>query len=211
MAIRIAKGAEADLHLIEDWNGKKVVIKTRKPKRYRHQDLDRELRRYRTIHEADIIHRAKMHGVPTPLLYQVDPENAHIVMEYVEGMRVRDLVDDLTRTEREQLFYTIGLMSGRLHKSGIIHGDLTTSNIIKTEEHPVFIDFGLAEISTEVEKRGVDLNLMRRMLTSTHYRYSEELLESYASGYSEAMGDEAEEALIRMEEVAQRGRYIEKS
>jgi Kae1-associated kinase Bud32 len=75
----------------------------------------------------------------------------------------------------------------------------------------VFIDFGLAEVSTEVEKRGVDLNLMDRMLTSTHYRHREELLAAFLEGYRETLGAEAEEAVTRMKEVAKRGRYIEKN
>jgi Kae1-associated kinase Bud32 len=101
--------------------------------------------------------------------------------------------------------------AGRLHGAGVIHGDLTTSNILKSGERLVFIDFGLAEVSVEVEKRGVDLNLMDMMLTSTHYRHREELLAVFLEGYREALGAEADDAVTRMEEVARRGRYIEKN
>ena len=188
-----------------------ALAKKRKPKRYRHPELDRQMRKTRTKIEADIIHRAKMSGVPTPLLYQVDPEDAVIVMEYIDGMKVRDAVEELTGEERMTLFKRIGGYAGRLHGAGVIHGDLTTSNILKQGDRLVFIDFGLAEVSTEVEKRGVDLNLMNRMLTSTHYRHQEELLAAFVEGYRETLGWEAEEALTRMEEVAKRGRYIEKN
>ena len=205
----IARGAEADL-ILTDWNGLRAVVKTRKPKRYRHPELDRQMRRSRTRAEADIIHRVKEAGVPTPLLYQVDPENAVIVMEYIDGVKVRDLVDRLGDEERRTLFRRIGRYAGTLHSVGVIHGDLTTSNIIRSGDRIVFIDFGLSEVSTEVEKRGVDLNLMNRMLTSTHYRYQEQLLEAFKAGYRET-NPEAEEALQRMEEVARRGRYIEKN
>jgi TP53 regulating kinase-like protein len=206
----IAKGAEADLVLME-WNGLTALAKRRKPKRYRHPELDRHLRKTRTRIEADIIHRAKMSGVPTPLLYQVDPEDAVIVMEYVDGVKVRDAVEGLTDEERRRLFRRIGGYAGRLHGAGVIHGDLTTSNILKQGERLVFIDFGLAEVSVEVEKRGVDLNLMDRMLTSTHYRYRDELLAAFLEGYRGTLGAEAEDAVTRMEEVARRGRYIEKN
>jgi TP53 regulating kinase-like protein len=205
----IAKGAEAELWL-RDWNNLRVVVKTRKPKKYKHPLLDKQLRRTRTSREADIIHRAKMVGVPTPLIYLVDLEKAVIIMEYIDGNKIRDLVEDIEESERSLLFREIGKYSGILHREGIIHGDLTTSNIIKQEERLVFIDFGLSEISNEVEKRGVDLNLMKRMLTSTHYAYEDELLEAFIVGYRSGMGAEAEEALERMEEVALRGRYIEK-
>lgn len=205
-----AKGAEADLWLDPNWNGVKALIKRRGEKRYRHPELDREIRRARTIHEASIIHRAKEAGVPTPLIYQVDPEAATIVMEFVEGDRVRDTVESMADDERRSLFASIGGLAGQLHKAGIVHGDLTTSNIIKTRDGIVFIDFGLSEVSVETEKRGVDLNLMRRMLTSTHFRHAEELFCAFKEGYRRALGGEADEALDRMEEIVRRGRYVER-
>jgi TP53 regulating kinase-like protein len=205
----IAKGAEADLWLDPDWNGVKVIIKERGEKKYRVPELDREIRRSRTVHEAHLIHRAKEAGVPTPLIYQVSPEEATIVMELVEGEKVRDIVDRLGEDERKTLFRAIGEKAGLLHGAGIVHGDLTTSNIIRSCGRIVFIDFGLGEMSTETEKRGVDLNLMYRMLTSTHFQHTEELFEAFKEGYRATLGD-ANEALERMEEVAQRGRYIER-
>jgi TP53 regulating kinase-like protein len=206
----IAKGAEADL-ILSDWNGLKILMKIRKPKTYRHPDLDKYLRRTRTNHEAYIIHKAKEAGVPTPLLYRVDNENSIITMEYVDGLKVRDIIDNMDMVARRELFIKIGRHAGQLHRSGIIHGDLTTSNIISAGDRVVFIDFGLSEISDEVEKRGVDLNLMNRMLTSTHYAYRDELLEAFSEGYKETMGSYADEALQRMDEVSKRGRYIEKN
>jgi TP53 regulating kinase-like protein len=205
----IARGAEAELWL-KDWNQVKALVKVRLPKRYRHPELDNKLRRSRTSREAYVIHRAKMAGVATPLIYLVDLENAVIVMEYVEGVKIRDFIHELSDDERFTLFKRIGYYSGVLHCKGIIHGDLTTSNIIKQENRVVFIDFGLSEVSNEVEKRGVDLNLMNRMLTSTHYKYRDKLLEAFKDGYRVSMGPKAEEALNRMKEVAMRGRYIEK-
>jgi TP53 regulating kinase-like protein len=206
----IAKGAEADLLLDTDWNGRKALLKRRGVKKYRHPQIDKEIRRYRTLHEADIIHRAKKAGVPTPLIFQLDPGNATIIMEFIEGEKVRDIVPQLSEAENKMLFRIIGEESGRLHKAGLIHGDLTTSNIIKTEDRVVFIDFGLGEISKEVEKRGVDFNLMVRMLASTHYTVMEMLLEAFKEGYRKSMGVEAEEVFQRADEVRRRGRYIEK-
>ena len=205
----VAKGAEANLYVVE-WNGLRAMKKVRIPKKYRHPELDHMMRKAQTNHEADIIHRAKFNGVPTPLLYNVDNVNAVIVMEYIDGIKIRDLVDELNDEERVRLFKRIGFYAGRLHKAGIIHGDLTTSNIIRSGDRIVFIDFGLSEVSSEVEKRGVDLNLMNRMLTSTHYRYQVELLDAFKEGYRQSMQEEAEVALERMEEVMKRGRYIEK-
>jgi TP53 regulating kinase-like protein len=205
----IARGAEADL-ILTLWNGRQAVVKIRKEKKYRHPELDQKLRKFRTIREADIIYRAKQAGVSTPLIYHVNLENSSIVMEYIKGTKVRDIIDNLSDDNKKTLFTKIGYLSGILHKTGIIHGDLTTSNIIKQEERIVFIDFGLAENSFELEKRGVDLNLMKRMLSSTHFNHQINLLEAFKEGYHNAMFDEAEQVLQRMVEVAERGRYIEK-
>ena len=206
----LAKGAEADLWLDPDWNGRRVLIKRRVAKAYRHPELDREIRRFRTVHEADIIHRAKGAGVPTPVLYQVDPEGAAIVMQHVEGEMVREVVDRLDCDGRRRLFRVIGLQAGRLHGAGIVHGDMTTSNMIRAGDRVVFIDFGLGEVSREAEKRGVDLHLMRRMLTSTHFRHTEELFDAFEGGYRDALGAEADEALRRMGEIERRGRYVDR-
>jgi len=211
MALKlIAKGAEADLWFDPEWNGRRAIIKRRVQKRYRHPEIDRELRRRRTLREAEIIHRAKRAGVPTPVIYQVDPEEATMVMEYIEGRRLRDAVAELPPEERLRIFRLAGRQAGRLHKAGIIHGDLTTSNMILTSNRLVFVDFGLAELSTEEEKRGVDLHLMKRMLQSTHFEYAEELLEAFLEGYREEMGAEADGVFRRMEEIARRGRYVER-
>ncbi len=211
MALKlIAKGAEADLWFDPEWNGRRAIIKRRVQKRYRHPEIDRELRRLRTLREAEIIHRAKRAGVPTPVIYQVDPEEATMVMEYIEGRRLRDAVAELPPEERLRIFRLAGRQAGRLHKAGIIHGDLTTSNMILTSNRLVFVDFGLAELSTEEEKRGVDLHLMKRMLQSTHFEYAEELLEAFLEGYREEMGAEADGVFRRMEEIARRGRYVER-
>jgi len=208
--ILIAKGAEADILLDPDWNGRKALLKRRGAKKYRHPQIDRDIRRYRTLHEADIIHRAKEAGVPTPFIYQLDPEGATIVMEYVEGEKVRDAVPKQSLNENRALFYLIGEEAGKLHRAALIHGDLTTSNMIKSGNRVVFIDFGLGEVSKEVEKRGVDFNLMVRMLASTHYTIMEPLLESFKEGYHARMGPDAIEVFQRAEEIRRRGRYIDK-
>lgn len=205
----ISKGAEADILLDQDWNGVRAIIKRRGVKKYRFPELDAAIRRSRTIREASIIHRAKEAGVPTPLIYSVDPDGARIVMEYIEGDKVRDIVDRIGSGERERLFREIGRKTGLLHGAGIAHGDLTTSNLISGGGRVVFIDFGLAEMSDEVESRGVDLNLMYRMLISTHYEHTEELFTAFKAGYEETL-DKAREALDRMNEISKRGRYVER-
>ena len=172
--VLIKKGAEASLYL-EDWHNRKVIMKRRLPKKYRIPELDNMIRSQRTIHEPHIIHKAKEAGVPTPTIFRVDVTDANIVMEFVKGKQVKELLENLSKQERTNLCKHIGKMIGRLHKNGIIHGDLTTSNMILTPNGKVvFVDFGLSERSIELEAKGVDLHLMKRTLNSTHYKHAKE-------------------------------------
>jgi len=207
----IRKGAEASLYL-ETWHGRKAILKKRLIKRYRIPELDRDIRIRRTKHEPLIIHRAKEAGVPTPIIYMVDLASATIVMEHVEGKRLKDILDGLPPEERRRLCRDVGRLVGRLHRAGIIHGDLTTSNMILTPEgRIVFIDFGLSERSHELEDRGVDIHLMKRALLSTHFSHAEESFKSIIEGYEDIMGeDEAGEVLSKVEEIERRGRYVSK-
>ena len=204
----IRKGAEASLYL-ETWHGRKVILKKRLEKKYRIPELDFTVRTQRTKHEPLIIHKAKKAGVPTPIIYMIDLDSSTIVMEFVKGKRLKEMLDKISHEERRSLCRRIGILVGKLHKSGIIHGDLTSSNMILTPEgRIVFIDFGLSEQSFETESRGVDLHLMKRALLSTHFKHAEECFESIIEGYTEVMGEETEEVLNKIKEIEKRGRYV---
>jgi len=156
------------------------------------------------------MHRAKEAGVPTPTILMVDVIDTNIIMEYVNGKQVKQILNDLSSSERLRLCRHIGVLIGRLHNSGIIHGDLTTSNMILTSAGKVFfVDFGLGEFSKELEIQGVDLHLMKRALQSTHYRYAKECFEAVSEGYAEVVGKEnAKNVLEKVQEIEKRGRYI---
>ena len=205
----IKKGAEANLYL-EEWHDRKVIMKRRLPKKYRIQELDKEIRSQRTLYEPQVIHKAKEAGVPTPTIFMVDAAEANIIMEFVEGKQIKQVLNDLSPEERLRLGRHIGGLIGRLHKHGIIHGDLTTSNMILTPyDKVVFVDFGLSERSTELETRGVDLHLMKRAFQSTHYRYAKECFEAVMEGYAEVMGEEtAKNVLEKIHEIEKSGRYV---
>jgi len=205
----IKKGAEANLYL-EEWHNRKVIMKRRLPKKYRIQELDEKIRSQRTMYEPQVIHRAKEAGVPTPTIFMVDVTEANIIMEFVDGKQVKQVLNDLSPEERLRLSRHIGTLIGRLHKNGIIHGDLTTSNMILTPYGKVvFVDFGLSERSTELETRGVDLHLMKRAFQSTHYRHAKECFEAVVEGYAEVVGEEeAKNVLEKIREIERRGRYV---
>jgi len=206
----LKKGAEASLH-IANWNCRKVVFKTRFPKRYRNEKIDKDIRTYRTAHEPQLMNEAKKAGVPTPLVFQVDIKNSVITMEFVEGKQVKQLLGSLSTTKREEMCIRIGELIGKLHKHGVIHGDLTTSNMIVNPEGRIFlVDFGLGEKNTELEAKGVDLHLMKRALQSTHYQYAEECFEAMAKGYTAIFGEvKTKEVLKKIREIERRGRYVE--
>jgi TP53 regulating kinase-like protein len=207
--VLIKKGAEADLYL-EEWHNRKVIMKRRLPKKYRIPELDEKIRSQRTMYEPQVIHKAKEAGVPTPTIFMVDVAEANIIMEFVDGKQVKQVLNDLPPEERLRLSRHIGGLIGRLHKHGIIHGDLTTSNMILTPYGKVvFVDFGLSERSTELETKGVDLHLMKRAFQSTHYRHAKECFEAVMEGYAEVVGEEAaKNVLEKIREIERRGRYV---
>jgi TP53 regulating kinase and related kinases len=207
--VLIKKGAEASLYL-ETWQNRKVIMKRRHPKKYRIPELDMMIRSQRTVHEPHIIHEAKRAGVPTPTIFRVEVAEANIVMEFVEGKQVKEVLGTVSSEERLRLSVLMGKMIGRLHKHGIIHGDLTTSNIILTPYGKiVFIDFGLSERSVELEPKGVDLHLMKRALQSTHYMHAKECFKAVMKGYAESVGQkEAKKVAAKIREIEKRGRYV---
>ncbi len=205
----LKKGAEANLTL-EDWYGRMVVMKRRLPKAYRITQLDKAIRTQRTLREPQLMHSAKEAGVFTPTIFMVNVADTNIVMEYVEGKQVKQVLDGFSVSERQRLCRRIGVLIGCLHNSGVVHGDLTTSNMILTPTGTVcFVDFGLGEFSIELETRGVDLHLMKRALQSTHYKCANECFESVTKGYTETVGKEnSNEVLQKIREIERRGRYV---
>lgn len=207
--ILIKKGAEARLYLAE-WHGRKVIVKMRFPKKYRPFELDEQIRVYRTTHESQLMHEAKLAGVPTPKIFLVDISNAAITMEFIEGNQVKQLLDKITTEERKKLCIKLGELIGKLHGQGVIHGDLTTSNMILNADDKVFlVDFGLGEKSIELEAKGVDLHLMKRALQSTHYKFAEECFQNVIDGYSKVRGaEETTKVLEKIKQIERRGRYV---
>ena len=133
----IKKGAEASLYFAE-WHGRKVVMKRRLPKNYRPSMLDEQIRTYRTNHEPQLMHEAKKAGVPTPTIFLVEMGDATIIMGFIEGKQVKKLLGEVSKSERERLCVEIGELVGRLHGYGIVHGDLTTSNMILGVDGKIF-------------------------------------------------------------------------
>lgn len=192
----IKQGAEAKLYE-DSFLGRRCVIKKRIEKSYREKELDRSLRAHRTREEAKLMHEARSLGVNVPKIYDVTEDS--IIMEFIEGMRVKEIL----RGDRE-LCAEIGRSIGKLHSADIIHGDITTSNMIVRDGVLYLIDFGLGEKSPEIEKKGVDLHVLYEALKAVGKEdLFSAVLEGYRSTYSRA-----EEVIKRIDVISARGRYL---
>ena len=201
------RGAEADI-VRGEWQGLDAVYKVRSPLSYRLPVLDDAIRRQRTVREAEMLHLAKKAGVPVPFLYDVDVRSCTLVMEYIEGTRLRDLAGDLGQAEVAQTFRELGKVAARLHKAGMVHGDLTTANVVVRQGSLVFIDFGLAFRTTRLEDHAVDLRLIKETLVGAHPGVSRSALEELFTGYSKESGSSKFRAIQRqLRSIERRGRY----
>ncbi len=204
--VLLARGAESEIRL-GGFLGAKAVYKLRVRKEYMDPRLDSRLRRTRTVREARVIAVLNRGGVPSPRLYMVLPSAGLIVMEYVEGPRLKEALGELVSPgEAGRL---AGEILGRVHRLGIVHGDPTTSNYIVRGGGLVLIDYGLSEFSSDVEDRAVDVHLFKRSLEATHAGLSADVLEGFYEGYVGALGDAGQAVLERAREIELRGRYIE--
>jgi TP53 regulating kinase-like protein len=244
----LVQGAEAHLYKTVSLDPSiPAALKVRPSKPYRHPILDRRLTRQRIIQEARCLVKLVREGVSVPAVLAMDWEGqgaeesawggAWLMMEWVEGPVVRVVLEqweawmkknaaslDETQLQKEEdrvrgLMKRIGHTLGGLHKAGVVHGDLTTSNLmlrspaqditdsptgVSMEGEVVLIDFGLAGQSTQDEDRAVDLYVLERAIGSTHPR-SEPFFEEVLHGYRESHKGTGS-TLKRLEDVRMRGR-----
>lgn len=231
----ITQGAEGRLYKTTYLQpGLPCALKYRPPKPWRHPVLDQRLTKHRILSEARILARCRRDGLRVPAVYAVDEAAGWLMIEWVPGApvraRVNEALGDRTRGIEEDaglrgLMRRIGAAVGKMHKTGVVHGDLTTSNMMLSP-HPlnevdgadddappaeeplageiVIIDLGLASTSVQEEDRAVDLYVLERAFGSTHPRAEclfGELLEAYGQSFKLAPG-----VLKRLEDVRMRGR-----
>lgn len=199
------KGAEADLYQTK-WQNSKAILKIRKPKKYRNESLDSKIRKQRTIKESQMLSLVKSHGVPTPIVYFVNLDKTSIIMQEIPGTPVHDL------SESKIIEYSkeIGKLVGTLHKNGIMHGDLTTSNFILFQNTVYVIDFGLSQISIKPEDHAVDLRLIKEILNSAHAKIMIPSWKNFLNGYKSVVGRAYFNKITKLVlEIESRGRYAQ--
>ncbi len=195
----IKRGAEAEIRLVK-WYDTLAISKIRIPKPYRNSILDNIIRKARTLHEAQMLYEAKRSSVNTPSVYFVDPVNCEIIMEYINGIVLKNVIEKDTKLSK-----LMGEQVGILHSNDIIHGDLTTSNFLLYNNTLVLIDFGLAFRSKRIEDKAVDIRLIKEILSSAHAQLFNELFDLFLDGYSNFVN--IEPILNKVKEIESRGRY----
>lgn len=154
------EGAEAQILQVNNTTLKKIRL----PKKYRIELLDKRLRKSRNRREFKVLNKLKEQKVNVPKPFELidnKDEEISFTFEYING---EVLKETLTKTLLEKAFTQIILM----HKLDIVHGDLTTLNMIEKNKQIYLIDFGLSEFSHKYEDKAVDLHLFFTCIKNEH-------------------------------------------
>ncbi len=192
----IGHGAEAVIT-----KNRGLVIKNRIEKTYRHPELDEKIRKLRTRAESRILERiSKIISVPKVL--STDESKKTINLEFISGKK---LAENLEKFNYKKVCEQIGKSLAKLHDNNIIHGDLTTSNLILKEKKVYFIDFGLSFHSQKIEDKAVDLHLIKEALEARHPLIFKEAYKSVIKGYKHSQN--YNNVIKHLEIIEKRGRY----
>jgi len=203
----LKQGAEAKVYQTPFY-GRQTVVKERFPKVYRHPLLDQKLTSRRITTEARCLQKAKMEGVHVPTVYYIDLGRRLIYMEFIPGQTVNEYIETtmLDKALQDSLASKIGQIVAILHNANVVHGDLTTSNMLLNKHNGqlVLIDFGLGYVSMDCEDKGVDLYVLERAFISSHPQT--EALFAKILGCYFAHSKDAKAIESKLEEVRSRGR-----
>ncbi len=203
----IAKGAESDIFK-KSYLNENAILKKRVSKSYRIKEIDDKIRYSRTKSEAKLLSDVKDTGVRTPILYDIDLNNKLILMEEINGELVKDRLPKLNNKQIEELSYDIGYNIGLIHSKDIIHGDITSSNIlINNDNNLVFIDFGLSYYSNLLEDKAVDLLVFKKSLKSLNSNISDKIFNNMLKGYGSIFNNDIDDIESNIKDIESRGRY----
>lgn len=199
MPEKIVHGAEAIISKEDE-----SVVKERIRKGYRLPEIDEKLRRKRTRSEASLLRAARRAGVKVPGV--LDESDFSLRLEFIEGEKVKEA---LSKENAQAIGKKIADAIAKLHSYDIIHGDLTTSNMILHDNDAFFIDFGLGFQSQRIEDKAVDLYVLHEALESTHHDIKDELWKTILEAYSKHFSD-AKKVIKALHAIEKRGRYRER-
>lgn len=197
----IQQGAEAKIFLDEKKN---QIIKYRISKSYRIPEIDKKIIKQRTKGETKLLEKASK-IIPSSST-EISKEENKIRMQYIDGEKLSENLNSFSLEKQKKILNKIGESISKLHKSDIIHGDLTTSNMILKKNEIFIIDFGLGYISKKIEDKAVDIHLLKQALEAKHFQQWKELFEEFKKAYSKDYS-ESKQVFERMISVERRGRY----
>ena len=198
------EGAEATL-TGGYWMGIPAVLKVRRSRSYRHPDLDRRLVKQRLTVESKVISKLSSLGFPCPSILLIDQNNSSILISRIRGMPLYDLLKKGEAGIPE--LRKLGHLIRRLHKLGISHGDLTTHNVMISDDGEMhLIDFGLSRQSPELEHLGLDLQVLNECLGASHSNIPD-AIETVSEAYLEEDSEAARTVVERFRKITGRVRY----
>ena len=143
----LGKGGVGITYLARDWEGRQVVIKMLKTELHGRHDFKQLEEDF--VNEAVKLSQFK-HPNIVPIIEVINDRGWCIVMEYIRGQTLADLVKGLDNylTAKEALHYIKQVASAlkAVHAQGLLHRDIKPQNILIREDtkEAVLIDFGLA-------------------------------------------------------------------
>lgn len=210
----LSQGAEGVVSKIM-YIGRVAIKKERFAKKYRHPELDAKLTARRLGQEARILLRMRKAGIRVPTVYHVDQKKNVIIQEFCNGLTLKQfLYNDNDEQLKLNVMIEAGKQIARMHKADIIHGDLTTSNIMILMKEDVInkvdrnslclIDFGLSSGGGTEEDLAVDLYVFERAVISAHSESAEPLNKAFFQAYEKELNRPT--VIKRLVEVRARGR-----
>ena len=195
----IQQGAEAIILKEKD-----KVIKKRIKKSYRIPELDEKIRKLRTRSETKLLDKSSK-IINIPWVHNSDEKIKEIKMDFIDGKKLSDHLNKFSKPKQLKICKQMGKNIAKLHDQNIIHGDLTTSNMILKDTKIYFIDFGLGFISHKFEDKAVDIHLLRQALEAKHFKHWKKLFNEFLKGYKKSK--DYDKTLQRLKAVEKRGRY----
>ena len=194
------QGAEAIVHA-GTWMGEEAILKQRQPRKWRHPDLDARLTKSRMSAEVRLLRRLHLAGLPVPVLFAIDATEGWMVTSRMPG---GPLFEHLRNGGDSEMLEELGATIRRIHSIGISHGDLTTHNILWDPDFGLsIIDFGLSQITDDIEPLGLDLQVLNECLKASHPDI-EGAIDRVLSGY---LNEGGQEVVTRFNDIRSRVRY----
>lgn len=196
----IARGAEAIIYKTKD-----SIVKERIRKKYRHPKLDKSIIKKRTKAETKLLRKVSL-IIDVPRV--IDSNENKIFIEEIAGDKLSIKLNSYPKEKQKEVMKKVGESIAKIHKAGIIHGDLTTSNMIYFNDEKLYmIDFGLGYFNGKIEDKAVDVHVLKEALNSKHFQNANNLFKWFKQGYLKINKDQGEKVFERLSAIEKRGRY----